>query len=90
MHRQVAKACGISIDDLVGIHHVSVAPRDLDDIDLQPVIAQKSDEIFHGEGTVLTLSDVEVHVEGDAFAPPKNSERSDKDFEANYQKRSAS
>ena len=71
MHRQVAKACGISIDDLVGIHHVSVGPRDLDDIDLQPVIAQKSDEIFHGEGIVLTLSDVEFHVKGDAFAPPK-------------------
>ena len=71
MHRQVAAACGISIDDLVGIHHVSVAPRDLDDIDLQAVIAQKSNEIFHGEGIVLTLSDVEFHVEGDELSPPK-------------------
>ena len=71
MHSQVARACGVSIDDLVGIHHVSVGPRDLDDIDLQPVIAQKSNEIFHGEGIVLTLSDVEFHEQGDALAPPK-------------------
>ena len=71
MHSQVARACGVSIDDLVGIHHVSVGPRDLDDIDLQPVIAQKNNEIFHGEGIVLTLSDVEFHEQGDALAPTK-------------------
>jgi len=63
MHRQISRACGIAMDDLVGIHHVRSPPSDLEELELQAVIAQKSHEIFHGQGVVLALTDVELHSE---------------------------
>ena len=61
MHRQIANACGVSIDELVGVHHIKHQPADLDELDVQPVIAQKEHEAFHGEGIVLALADIEQH-----------------------------
>ena len=61
MHRQIANACGVSIDELVGVHHIKHQPTDLDELDVQSVIAQKDHEAFHGEGIVLTLADIEQH-----------------------------
>ena len=61
MHRQIANACGVSIDDLVGVHHIRHPPRDLVELDVQSVIAQKANEVSHGEGTVLVLADAERH-----------------------------
>ena len=59
MHRQISRVCGVTMDDLVGIHHVKSPPPDLEELELQAVIAQKSNEIFHGQGVVLALTDVE-------------------------------
>ncbi len=61
MHRQIANACGVSIDELVGVHHIKHQPEDLNELDVQSVIAQKEQEAFHGEGIVLTLADIEQH-----------------------------
>ena len=61
MHRQIANACGVSIDELVGVHHIKHQPADLDELDVQSVIAQKDHEAFHGEGIVLALADIEQH-----------------------------
>lgn len=63
MHRQISRVCGVTMDDLVGIHHVKSPPPDLEELELQAVIAQKSNEIFHGQGVVLALTDVELHSE---------------------------
>lgn len=41
MHRQIANACGVSIGELVGVHHVRHQPADLEELELQSVIAQK-------------------------------------------------
>ena len=61
MHRQIANVCGVSIDELVGVHHIRHPPRDLTELDVQSVIAQKAEEVSHGEGTVLILADTERH-----------------------------
>ena len=61
MHRQIAAACGVSIDELVGVHHVRHQPLDLEEMELQSVIAQKSHEFQQGDGTVLVLTDLERH-----------------------------
>ena len=61
MHRQISRACGISIDDLIGTHHVRHPPFDIEELETQAIIAQKSHEVFHGEGVVLVLVDVELH-----------------------------
>ena len=61
MHRQISRACGVSIDDLIGTHHVRHPPFDIEELEVQAIIAQKSNEVFHGEGVVLVLVDVEFH-----------------------------
>ena len=66
MHRQIANACGIGIDDLVGIHHVRHQPADLEELEVQSVIAQRVEEVQHGSWTIMALTDVERHqVRGD-------------------------
>ena len=61
-------------------------PSDLEELELQAVIAQKSHEIFHGQGVVLALTDVELHSE-EILTVPWDEEANDQIHQAYHSKR---
>ena len=59
LHRQVARICGVGVDDLLAIHGVRHLPEDLEDIEVQVLLPQRTGDTAHGEGQVFTLVDIE-------------------------------
>ena len=57
------------MDELIAIHHVEHLPYDLRDLEVQVIIPQKMEEIYHGQNKVATLIDVEYHQTGIATIP---------------------
>ena len=70
MHRQAARALGISHHDLLYLHHVRHAPQDLADAGVEALIGHRHGDLPQGSPLHLVLLDVEFH-ETDPMTQPE-------------------
>ena len=72
LHKQVANACNIDVDQLIEIHSVTSLPLDLQEQDVQALLPLKASDFIHGSGFVIVLMDIEFHEGGGLFRVPTN------------------